>query len=76
MVYVMNAKTKNKQTRWSFAFSAQDHPIISKALQQIAKNDKLVNVLEMFLGKDPSIIKMQTITQRYKAEHQGKLYVQ
>jgi hypothetical protein len=71
MVYVMNAKTKNKQTRWSFAFSAQDHPIISKALQQIAKNDKLVDVLEMFLGKDPSIIKMQTITQRYKAEHQG-----
>mmetsp|Transcript_19282 Transcript_19282/g.22279 ORF Transcript_19282/g.22279 Transcript_19282/m.22279 type:complete len:861 (+) Transcript_19282:169-2751(+) len=71
MVYVMNAKTKNKQTRWSFAFSSKDHPIVKKALLQIVNHEKLVGVLELFLGKNPAVIKMQTITQRYKAEHQG-----
>ena len=75
MVYVMNAKTKSKQTRWSFAFTAHDQPlIIPKVLQQIVNHEKLVGVLELFLGKDPAIIKMQTITQRYKAEHQGKIF--
>jgi len=76
MVYVMNAKTKNKQTRWSFAFSAKDHPIVKKALLQIVNHEKLVGVLELFLGKNPAVIKMQTITQRYKAEHQGKVMFQ
>jgi len=72
MVYVMNAKTKTKQTRWSFAFTGQDQPlIIPKILEQIVNHEKLVGVLELFLGKDPAIIKMQTITQRYKADHQG-----
>jgi hypothetical protein len=75
MVYVMNAKTKSKQMRWSFAFTAQDEPlIIPKILEQIVNQEKLVGVLELFLGKDPAIIKMQTITQRYKAEHQGKVF--
>ena len=75
MVYVMNAKTKSKQTRWSFAFTAQDQPeIIPKVLEQIVNHEKLVRVLELFLGKDPAIIKMQTITQRYKAEHQGTIF--
>ena len=74
MVFVMNAKTKSKQTRWSFAFTAQDQPlVIPKVLEQIVNHEKLVGVLELFLGKDPAIIKMQTITQRYKAEHQGKV---
>jgi len=41
-------------------------------LEQIVNHSKLVKVLELFLGKDPAIIKMQTITQRHKAEHQGK----
>eukprot|EP00535_Pseudo-nitzschia_heimii_P004648 CAMPEP_0197179122 /NCGR_PEP_ID=MMETSP1423-20130617/4174_1 /TAXON_ID=476441 /ORGANISM="Pseudo-nitzschia heimii, Strain UNC1101" /LENGTH=415 /DNA_ID=CAMNT_0042628987 /DNA_START=354 /DNA_END=1598 /DNA_ORIENTATION=- len=72
MVFVMNAKTKSKQTRWSFAFTAQDQPdIIPRVLEQVVNNKRLVGVLELFLGKDPAIIKMQTITQRYKAEHQG-----
>ena len=73
MVYVMNAKTKSKQTRWSFAFTANDQPlIIPKVLEQIVHHKKLIETLELFLGKDPAIIKMQTITQSYKAEHQGK----
>lgn len=77
MVYVMNAKTKSKQTRWSFAFTAQDQPqIIPKVLEQVVNHEKLVGVLELFLGKDPAIIKMQTITQRYKADHQGELFRQ
>ena len=75
MVFVMNAKTKSKQTRWSFAFTAHDQPlIIPRVLEQVVNNKKLVDVLELFLGKDPAIIKMQTITQRYKAEHQGKSF--
>jgi len=72
MVYVMNAKTKSKQTRWSFAFTANDQPlVIPKVLEQIVHHKKLIETLELFLGKDPAIIKMQTITQSYKAEHQG-----
>ena len=75
MVFVMNSKTKRKQTRWSFAFTSQDQPlIIPKVLEQIANHEKLVGVLELFLGKDPAIIKMQTITQSYKAGHQGKFF--
>ena len=75
MVFVIKSKTKSKQTRWSFAFTSQDQPlIIPKVLEQIANHEKLVGVLELFLGKDPAIIKMQTITQSYKAEHQSKSY--
>lgn len=75
-VFVMNSKTMDeKQTRWAFAFSSQDQPqIIPKVLEQIANNEKLVRVLELFLGEDPAIIKMQTITQIYEAGHQSKIF--
>ncbi|KAL3907355.1 MAG: hypothetical protein SGILL_008910, partial [Bacillariaceae sp.] len=71
MVYVMNSFTKQKQTRWSFAFSPGDDASILGFLEQIGRNEKLQQLLEGFLGQDPAIIKMQTITAKYGAESQG-----
>lgn len=71
LVYVMNTYTKKKQTRWAFAFTAHDHPSVPRVLKQVVGNDKLRDTLELFLGPDPAMIKMQTITAAYKAEHQG-----
>ena len=72
LVYVMNTYThKKKQTRWAFAFTAHDHPSTPLVLKQVVENDRLRQTLEFFLGPDPALIKMQTITAAYKAEHQG-----
>lgn len=71
MVYVMNAFKKQQQTRWSFAFTPHEHPSVNRFLQQVGSNEKMRRTLEDFLGSDPAIIKMQTITSRYGAESQG-----
>jgi hypothetical protein len=71
LVYVMNSFNKKKQTRWAFAFAAQDHPTVPKLLRQIGGNRKLRRTLELFLGPDPAVIKMQTITAGFNAESQG-----
>lgn len=70
-VFVMNTYTKKTQTRWSFAFSAHDHPSVPMVLRQVISNDRLRETLELFLGPDPAMIKMQTITCMYGAEHQS-----
>jgi hypothetical protein len=71
LVFVMNTHTKQKQTRWAFAFTAHDHPSVPLVLKQVVGNDRLRQTLELFLGPDPAMIKMQTITATYKAEPQG-----
>jgi hypothetical protein len=71
LVYVMNSFNKKKQTRWAFAFTAQDHPSVPKLLREVGSNLKLRKTLELFLGPDPAVIKMQTITAGFNAESQG-----
>jgi len=67
-VFVM--KSEN-QTRWAFAIKPQDDPVVADVLEQVYKNNRFRSTLEEFLGPDPALIKMQTITSRAGAESQG-----
>ena len=80
-----NTRHKLRQTRWSFAISHNDNTntdatssnhdvnrnIVAPLLDQVATSPLLVETLEMLLGPDPAVIKMQTITAKQGAEHQS-----
>lgn len=86
-VYVMNtynSRHKHRQARWSFAISHNDNTntdatsnhdvnrdIVAPLLHQVATSPLLVETVEMLLGPDPAVIKMQTITAKQGAEHQS-----
>ena len=78
--YIMN-KNKNlkskdaigvieNRNRWSFGIGANDHPSVSKALNEIATNDVLRPALEKIAGKNPAMIEMTAITAAYGATNQ------
>eukprot|EP00934_Nitzschia_sp_Nitz4_P000321 Nitzschia sp. Nitz4//scaffold233_size31335//15774//18317//NITZ4_007951-RA/size31335-processed-gene-0.3-mRNA-1//1//CDS//3329543379//321//frame0 len=70
LVFVKSTYTKKKQTRWAFAFSAHDHSSVSTVLTQVYEDSRLRETLELLLGPDPAVIKMQTISSAYGAEDQ------
>ena len=59
----------NKQ-RWSFGIGANDDPIVSEALRQIATHDTLRPALEKIVGVNPAVIEMTAITSAYGASDQ------
>lgn len=55
------------ENRWSFGIGANDHPSVSKALNEIATHEVLRPALEKIAGKNPAMIEMTAITAAYGA---------
>lgn len=58
------------KNRWSFGIGANDHPSVSKALNEIATNRVLRPALEKIAGDNPAMIEMTAITAGYGATEQ------
>ncbi len=58
------------ENRWSFGIGANDHPSVSKALNEIATNEVFRPALEKIAGEDPAMIEMTAITAGYGATDQ------
>lgn len=58
------------KNRWSFGIGANDHPSVSKALNEIVTNEKLRPALEKIAGRNPAVIEMTAITAGYGADDQ------
>ena len=60
----------SNENRWSFYIGVNDHPSITKALNQIVKHEQFRPALEKIVGPNPAIIEMTAITSSYGAEDQ------
>lgn len=56
--------------RWSFGIGANDDPVVTKALRQIATHQTFRPALEKIVGADPAVIEMTAITAAYGAGDQ------
>ncbi len=60
----------SNENRWSFGIGANDHPSVSKALNEIATNEVFRPALEKIAGRNPAMIEMTAITAGYGATDQ------
>ena len=60
----------SNENRWSFFIGANDKPVVSKALNEIATHPVFRPALEKIVGKNPAIIEMTAITSAYGAADQ------
>jgi len=58
------------ENRWSFGIGANEDPIITKALNEIATNNVLRGALEKIAGRNPAVVEFTTITVGYGAGDQ------
>lgn len=56
--------------RWSFYIGANDHPSVTKAIQEVATHPVFRPALEKIVGVNPAIIEMTAITSAFGAEDQ------
>lgn len=60
----------SNENRWSFYIGVNEHPSITKALNQIVHHEQFRPALEKIVGPDPAVIEMTAITSSYGAEDQ------
>ena len=60
----------SNENRWSFYIGANEHPVVTKAIREVATHKVFRQALERIVGKDPAIIEMTAITSAYGAEDQ------
>ena len=60
----------SNENRWSFYIGANEHPLVTKAIREVATHKVFRQALERIVGKDPAIIEMTAITSAYGAEDQ------
>jgi len=59
------------ENRFSYGIGANEHPTVTKALQEIASNTLLTKSLTKLLGPNPAVAEITAITVQYGAENQG-----
>jgi hypothetical protein len=65
LVYVIE-----NENRWSFPITVDQHPTVTAALEEILNQQRLVDILEAVVGKNPAIIEFTAITAAYGAVEQ------
>jgi hypothetical protein len=60
----------SNENRWSFYIGANDNPLVSKALHEVATNEVFRPAVEKIVGRNPAIIEMTAITSAYGAADQ------
>jgi hypothetical protein len=60
----------SNENRWSFYIGANDDPLVSKALNEVATHEVFRPALEKIVGRNPAIIEMTAITSGYGAADQ------
>lgn len=58
-------------SRMSLGIGTSDHPVLSKALQEVGSSDILKTTLEGIVGPDPAVLEISTLTSLNGAEDQG-----
>lgn len=58
------------QNRWSFGIGPNEHPIVSKALNEISTHSQFRPAIEKISGRNPAIIEFTAITSAYGAADQ------
>jgi hypothetical protein len=56
--------------RLSLGIGPEDHPVIARALTEVAQNNQLKATLEAILGPNPAVVEVSTLTTMHGATHQ------